>query len=76
MSLRNYPDLAGGLGIYHDDPKQKHVSAMDMENFIKQLKPQSKNLALDAIAGFTTAIVSIPDSLDSAILAGVSPTSR
>jgi len=45
-----------------------------MTSLLKQLKPRSKNLVPDAIAGFTTAVVSIPDSIASAILAGVNPT--
>ena len=45
-----------------------------MTNLAKQLKPQSKNLASDAIAGFTNAVVNVPDSIAAAILAGVNPT--
>ena len=45
-----------------------------MTNMIRQLKPQSKNLASDAIAGFTNAVVNVPDSIAAAILAGVNPT--
>jgi len=44
-----------------------------MTNFAEQLKPHSKNLVPDAIAGFTTAVVNIPDSIAAAILAGVNP---
>ena len=45
-----------------------------MTNLTRQLKPQSKNLAADAIAGFTNAVVNIPDSIAAAILAGINPT--
>ena len=45
-----------------------------MTNLLKQLKPRSKNLAPDAIAGFTNAVVNIPDAIAAAILAGVNPT--
>ena len=37
------------------------------------LKNNPKNLASDLIAGITTALVTIPDGLASAILAGVNP---
>ena len=45
-----------------------------MTNLLKQLKPRSKNLVPDAIAGFTNAVVNIPDAIAAAILAGVNPT--
>jgi len=45
-----------------------------MTNLLKQLKPHSKNLVPDAIAGFTNAVVNIPDAIAAAILAGVNPT--
>ena len=41
---------------------------------IEQIKPKSKNLVPDAIAGFTNAVVNIPDSIAAAVLAGVNPT--
>jgi len=45
-----------------------------MTNMISKIKPQSKNLVPDAIAGFTNAVVNIPDSIAAAVLAGVNPT--
>lgn len=41
---------------------------------IGQIKPKSKNLVPDAIAGFTNAVVNIPDSIAAAVLAGVNPS--
>ena len=45
-----------------------------MPTIIERIKPKSKNLVPDAIAGFTNAVVNIPDSIAAAVLAGVNPT--
>jgi SulP family sulfate permease len=45
-----------------------------LPTIIEQIKPKSKNLVPDVIAGFTNAVVNIPDSIAAAVLAGVNPT--
>jgi SulP family sulfate permease len=45
-----------------------------LPSIIERFKPKSKNLVPDAIAGFTNAVVNIPDSIAAAVLAGVNPT--
>jgi SulP family sulfate permease len=44
-----------------------------LDTFFKRIKPNSKNMGLDLIAGLTNAVVNVP-RIVAAILAGVNPT--
>ena len=46
---------------------------MDIKNFTEFLKPDSKDLKSDVVAGFATGLFSIPEGMAYAQLAGVNP---
>ena len=46
---------------------------MDIKGFAQSLKPESKNLRSDVVAGFATGLFSIPEGMAYAQLAGVNP---
>jgi len=46
---------------------------MSVANFIRSVKPDSKNLKSDVVSGFATGLFSIPEGMAYAQLAGVNP---
>jgi MFS superfamily sulfate permease-like transporter len=49
------------------------MTSTPANSFRKRWSTHSKNLLADLIAGLTTAVSGIPDSLASALLAGINP---